>query len=110
MDPLSALIELSGMGVVLHSDAPRCAASGLDEASADRVAGQLDPVAHAELLEHVRAVAIDGLLADEELRGHLFARQSLRDQLDDLALPWREGILGRCLAPAGAIEVIIHER
>ena len=38
---------------------------GLDEAATDRVAGQFDAVAHAELLEHVGPVTIDGLLADE---------------------------------------------
>src|ERR1041385_8860104 len=51
--------------------------SGFDEAAPDRVASQLDPIAHAELLEHVCAVAIDRLLADEELRRDLIASQTL---------------------------------
>src|SRR5688572_24163987 len=42
------------------------AASGLDQATTDRVTGQLDPVPHAELDEDVLAVALDGLDADEE--------------------------------------------
>src|SRR4051812_46541415 len=45
-------------------DRPRQARSRLDEAAADRVTRELDPVAHPELLEDVRAVALDGLLAD----------------------------------------------
>jgi hypothetical protein len=39
---------------------------GLDEAAPDRVAREFDAVPHAELLEHVRAVAVDGLDADDE--------------------------------------------
>jgi len=39
---------------------------GLDEAAPDRVACEFDAVPHAELLEHVRAVAVDGLDADDE--------------------------------------------
>jgi hypothetical protein len=39
--------------------------SGLDESAADGVAGQLDAVVHVELLEDVRAVALDGLRADD---------------------------------------------
>lgn len=46
--------------------------SGLDESAADRVAGECDPIAHAELAQNVRAVALDRLLAD-------------REQLSDLA-------------------------
>ena len=37
-----------------------------DESAPDRVAGQLDAVAHAELFEDVRAVALDGLDADHQ--------------------------------------------
>ena len=44
---------------------------GFDEAAADRIAGQLDTVAHPELLEHVRAVALDRFFADHELLGDL---------------------------------------
>ena len=39
----------------------RPAALGLDEPAPDRVARQLDAVAHAELGQHVLAVALDGL-------------------------------------------------
>src|SRR5579884_410581 len=39
----------------------------LDEAAADRVAGQLDAVAHAELVEDVLAVSLDGQLQDLQL-------------------------------------------
>ena len=45
--------------------------SGLDEPAADRVAGELDAVAHAELVEHARAMALDGLRADDERLGDL---------------------------------------
>ena len=64
----------------------------LDETAADRVAGELDTVAHAELLEHVGAVALDGLLADDERAGDLAVVVSLGDELDDLQLAWGEGI------------------
>jgi hypothetical protein len=63
---------------------PRAPRSGLHEAAANRVVGQFDAVAHAELLEHVGAVAVDRLLADDELLGDLLAREALGDQLDDL--------------------------
>src|SRR5215475_5214893 len=41
--------------------APR---SGSDQSAADRVARELDAIAHPELLEDVRAVTLDGLLGD----------------------------------------------
>src|SRR5687768_9509681 len=44
---------------------------GLDQPATNRVAGQLDAVAHAELVEDVLAVALDGLDADPELLGDL---------------------------------------
>ena len=64
--------------------APR---SGLDEAATDRVAGELDPIAHAELVEDVRAVVLDGPFADREHRrdGRPLG-SSLGDQLEDLEL------------------------
>jgi hypothetical protein len=37
-----------------------------DDAAADRVAGEVDPVAQVELLENVVAVPLDGLFADQE--------------------------------------------
>jgi len=73
-------------------------ASGLDEAAADRVARQLDTVTHPELLEHVRAVAIDRLLADEENFGDLLTGVALGDQLHHLELAWCQW-LGNHLLP-----------
>lgn len=67
--------------------------SGLDEPAADRVAGELDPVAKTELLEDVGAVALNRLLADHELLGDLASRIALGDQLHDFELPRRQGIL-----------------
>src|SRR5215217_1544784 len=64
----------------------------LDEAAADGVARQLDAVAHAELLEDVRAVTLDGLLADEQQVGDLLVGVGLGDQLDDLLLARRERV------------------
>jgi len=55
------------------------AGSGLDEAPSDRVTRQVDPVADPELLEDVRAVALDRLLADHEDLGDLLAGVSLGD-------------------------------
>jgi hypothetical protein len=72
--------------------------SRLDEAAPDGVARELDAVAHAELLEHVRAVTLDGLLTDHEGLGDLPVVVSLGDQLDHLQLARGEGIgvvLGR---------------
>src|SRR5687768_1054760 len=43
--------------------------SGFDQAAADRVAGKLDAVREAELLEDVRAVPLDRLLRQDELLG-----------------------------------------
>src|SRR4051812_28130771 len=60
--------------------------SGLDQAAADRVARQLDAVAHAELAEDVRPVALDGLRADHEDLGDLLRRVRLGDQLHHLEL------------------------
>src|SRR5436190_24323030 len=51
--------------------------SGLDEATADRVPGKVHPVAHAQLLEDVRAVPLDGLLADHKGLGNLLAGVTL---------------------------------
>src|SRR5437870_4596328 len=43
----------------------------LDQSALDRVAGELDPIAHAELLEDVGSVALHGLLADDQRLGDL---------------------------------------
>jgi len=42
--------------------APARPGAGLDEAAPDRVADELDPVAHPELAQDVRAVGFDRLL------------------------------------------------
>ena len=79
--------------------------SETDEAAADRVARELDAVAHAELLEDVRAVALDRLLADEQHLGDLLVGVRLGDELDDLLLARGERVVGRRLAGAGALDV-----
>ena len=56
----------------------------LDESATDRVAGQLDPVAHAELVEDVLPVPLDRLDADEELLRDLLRGIRLGDQLQHL--------------------------
>lgn len=53
----------------------------LDKATTDGVAGQLDSVAHAELIENVLPVALDSLDTDDELLGDLFRRVGFGDQL-----------------------------
>src|SRR5688500_19545461 len=93
-----------------HRVEPVDARSGLDEAAADRVARELDAVAHAELLEDVGPVRLDRLLADREQLGDLAVRVALGDELDDLLLARRERILGELLAGAGALHVVAHER
>ena len=70
----------------------RLARLRLDQAAADRVAGQLDAVAHAELVEDVLPVALDGLDADHELLGDLLRRVRLGDQLQHLQLARRQDV------------------
>src|SRR5919202_2569264 len=84
--------------------------SGLDEPAADRVARQLDAVAHAELLEDVGPVRLDGLLADRQQLGDLAVRVALGDELDDLLLARGERVLGDLLAGPRASDVVAHER
>src|SRR5688500_18696078 len=89
---------------------PRPHPSGLDEPAADRVARELHPVAHAELLEAVRSLAPDRLLVYDELLGDLRVGVRLGDELDDLLLARREGVRARRLAAARALEVVAHDR
>src|SRR5690349_1654587 len=79
---LSLLGEaIAGDGVAAAGSAgARPTRSGLDEAAADRVAGELHPVAHAELLEDVRAVALDRLLGDEQQLADLLVGVRLGDE------------------------------
>ena len=83
---------------------------GLDEPAADRVAGQLDAVAHAELLEDVRPVALDGLLADHERLGDLVAGVPLGDQLDDLELARGQRVRPAAARRARALEEVADQR
>src|SRR5215212_7768748 len=85
-------------------------ASWRDEAAADRVARQVDAVAHAELLEDVRPVAVDRLAADDQHLRDLVARVALRDELDHFDLARGQRVQrGRLTAPR-AVEIIAHER
>src|SRR2546421_5229467 len=52
----------------------RDAGLGLDQAAADRVADQLDAVAHAQLAQHVRPVRLHGLLRQVQDLGDLGVR------------------------------------
>src|SRR5919198_6629800 len=93
-----------------HCSGGRVDRSGLYEPATNRVARQLDAVAHAELLEDVAAVVLDGLLRDHQRRGDLVARVTLGDELDDLELARSERVGGRGLAALGAAEVVADQR
>src|SRR5215212_6809438 len=80
--------------------APVPPGSGLDEPAPDRVARELDAVAHPELLEDVRAVAFDGLLGDVQQLADLLVRVRLGDELDDLLLARSEQFVVQRLAGA----------
>ena len=58
----------------------------LHQPAPDRVAREIDAIAHPELLEDVAAVVLDGLLADHELPGRSLRSCALGDELDDLDL------------------------
>src|SRR5262249_52987802 len=80
-----------------------------DEAAADRVARQLDAIAHPELLEDVLAVPLDRLDADHELRCDLLRGVRLRDQLQHLELAGGEHVdLGVVVEPP--LDVVADER
>ena len=72
----------------------------LDQALPYRVPGEFDPVAHPKLLENVRAVALDGLLGDDQCLGDLLVAVALGDELENLLLPAAEWVLaqGKILA------------
>src|SRR3954447_18101653 len=82
----------------------------LYETAADGVAGELDAVAHGELLEDVRAMALDRLLGDEEHLADLLVGVRLGDELDDLLLAGREHLATGRFAGAGALDVLAHQR
>ena len=69
----------------------------LNQAAADRVAGELDTVVHAELAQDVRPVTLDRLLADHQRFGDLLTAIALGDQLDDLLLTGGQRILAQRL-------------
>src|SRR5436853_1311380 len=78
----------------------------LDQAAADRVADELDPVAHPELAHRVGAVILDRLLGEVEDLGDLLGRVRLGDKLDDLLLA-----RGQLLFAAGAaLEHVLDQR
>src|SRR3954454_24843281 len=70
--PGSPSSAAGAIGPTPHLAGSRAEASlGLDQPAPDRVPRQLDTVAHAELVEDVLAVAVDGLDADEQGVGDL---------------------------------------
>src|SRR5581483_8021152 len=83
--------------------------SRLDQAAADRVAGQLDAVAHPELVEDVLPVPLDRLHADHELLRDLLRRVGLRDQLQHLELARREHVEPLTFG-SPAVDEVLHER
>src|ERR671936_2688070 len=58
----------------------------VDDRFAKRNRHRLRPRVSLELGEDVPDVALDGLLADEELRSHVLIRHAVGEQLEDLAL------------------------
>src|SRR3989442_15994178 len=58
----------------------------VDDRFAKRNRNRLRPRIRLELGEDVPDVALHGLLADEELRGHVLVRHPIREQLEDLPL------------------------
>src|SRR5215213_9933900 len=86
-----------------------CRASGFDEPAPNGVPSQFDAIAHAELLEDVRPVALDGLLGDEEHLADLVVGMRFGDELDDLLLTRREHLRVERFAGAGAFHVFTHE-
>src|SRR4051794_13427291 len=84
------------------------AASCCDEPAADRVAGELDAVAHSELLEDVGAVSLHRLLRDVQEAADLVVGMGFGDELEDLFLTRRQQLAVR-IAAAQALEVFAHE-
>src|SRR5262245_34610351 len=68
-----------------RSDLERLLEIDLAAGTLDR-AGDLDPRGNAELLEHLRQVHLDGLLADEQFRGDLAILAPGRHEFRDLGL------------------------
>src|SRR4051794_6499123 len=95
--------------VVASSDL-RTTSLGLDEALADRVADELDAVAHPELAQDVRAVRLHRLLRQVQRLRDRLVRVRLGDQLEDLLLARRQwlgrpaDVAGDPLADHGALD------
>src|SRR5205814_1679446 len=88
-----------------HRRGNKSECSRLDEAAADCVTGELDAVAHPELVEDVLAVTLDGLDADEEQLRDLFGRVRLGDQFQHLELARGQDV-ELLLAASTALDVI----
>src|SRR5918992_587527 len=82
----------------------------LRQAAADGVASQVHPVAHPKLVEDVRAVTLDGLVADHKQLCDLPARVALGDQLDDLGLACGQRVLREFFALRRTLQVVPDER
>src|SRR5436309_2056864 len=80
-----------------------------DQPTPDRVAREVDAVAHLELLEDVGPVPVDGLAADDEHSRDLVAGVALGDELDHLELAWRERVQRSRVAGLRAVEEVAHE-
>src|SRR3954469_7880661 len=78
----------------------------VDEAAADRVANELDAVAHPELSHRVGAMVLHGLFGQVEDLGDLLVRVRLGDELYDLFLAGRE-LVG---APDALAEHVLDQR
>src|SRR5437763_8224818 len=98
--------RLRGMGARTHLRPGGPANGGglwLDQALADRLPGELHPVAHPQLLEDVRAVTLDRLLTDHERLGDPLVAVALGHQLDDLVLARGQRILAQRQVLARAV-------
>src|SRR6185437_8432043 len=99
------------MGTVTHLTSRRPGSAerrighrlGLDKSVANRVARELHAVAHFQLLQNIRAVSLDRLLADPQELGYLLSRVTLGDQLDDLELARCQGVPRCRLSAPGTV-------
>src|SRR5437667_5048727 len=73
-------------GKPARPDADTASGVSVDDRFAKRNRHRLRPRIRLELGEDVPDVALDGLLADEQLRSHVLIRHAVREQLQDLAL------------------------
>src|SRR5689334_15515896 len=69
---------------------PRVGATRPHDARLIREHDGLDAVADSELAEDVRNVALDGLLAQDELGRNLGVAETAREELEDLSFPFRK--------------------